>query len=625
MRAIARAQKGKPSNLSLTASIRLFWKILDASERRSLVLVLFMILILAFVEMAGVGSIMPFLAVAADPTLVETNPYLSRAYEFFGFTSTTRFLIFLGVVVTSFIVMQNLFTILVKYAKARFAYMRGHSLSSRLLATYLSNPYVFFLNQNSTELSKNVLAEVRMLVNRYITPLLDGITDCVVCISVAAILIAVDPLVASVVALVVGGLYGLIFLGVRGVLSVLGRRRLRANTERFTATMEALAGIKDVKLLGKERFFLERFAKPSKKMARASTKIDVIGKSPAFLLNAIVYGGIVTAITMIMALSENPGEYIPVIGLYVFAGSRLMPKVQHIFVALAKVQAYQSTVELIFEHFNQSDSSTGARSGMVDALSAPSALEVEPLPFTREISLENLSFTYPGASEGVIHNQSLTISRNTTIGLVGTTGCGKTTLVDIILGLLRPTEGRVCVDGVEVTEENLRTWQANLGYVPQSIYLTDGTITENIAFGIPPEHLDHQAVRRAAHIANLGHFIEEELPGGYDGTVGERGLRLSGGQRQRLGIARALYTNPDVLVMDEATSALDGMTESAIMEAIEELTGSKTIIIIAHRLATLRKADTIYLLDKGRIVARGSYEELLAENSAFQDMARVSE
>ena len=248
---------------------------------------------------------------------------------------------------------------------------------------------------------------------------------------------------------------------------------------------------------------------------------------------------------------------------------------------------------------------------------------VKPIPFERIIELNDIVFKYPGTEEPVIRNQSLEIRKNTTVGLVGPTGCGKTTLVDIILGLLRPEQGIITVDDLEVNDVNIRSWQANLGYVPQVIYLTDDTITANIAFGIDPKKIDIEAVKKAAEIANLSDFIERELPSGYDTVIGERGIRLSGGQRQRLGIARALYTDPSVLVMDEATSALDGITENAVMEAIENLTGTKTIIIIAHRLTTLVKADIIYMLEKGKIKDSGTYKKLLENNRYFQKMSRI--
>ncbi len=602
----------------IVEGFRELWSIFDRNERRQLLLLFALILMLAFVEMVGVSSIMPFLAVAANPALIETNPYLARAFEMLGFESREIFLIFLGSVVAGFIVLQNAFTILVKYAKARFSNMRGHAMAYRLMNTYLSKPYVFYLNQNSSELTKNVLGEVKHVIDGYLTPMLDGLTDIVVCIAVAAVLIAVNPGAAIVVALTVGLVYGLIYFGVRRWLVQLGTRRLNANKDRYKATMEAFAGIKDVKLLGKESFFLERFAKPSVRNAKANTLINVIGKTPAFVLNAVVYGGIIGAITLIMVVTDDVARYIPVIGVYVLAGSRLMPKVQNLFAMLSKMRAFQPVVELMFEQLGQSTGEQAPAPGL-------SAIDVTPLPFEREIRIESMSFAYPNTEEPVIPGLNLTIAKNTTVGLVGATGCGKTTTVDIVLGLLRPTSGEIYIDNTALTEDNLRAWQANLGYVPQSIYLSDDTVTRNIAFGIPDERIDHEAVRRAAEIANLGQFIENELPGAYNAQIGERGLRLSGGQRQRLGIARALYTDPSVLVMDEATSALDGMTEGAIMEAMDRLTGSKTIIIIAHRLATLKDADTIYMLDKGRIVAQGTYAGLMAGNEAFQQMARVSE
>ncbi len=295
------------------------------------------------------------------------------------------------------------------------------------------------------------------------------------------------------------------------------------------------------------------------------------------------------------------------------AANRIKPRFKDLFHSFSSMRAYQPVVEMMMEHLSH-----------IPEVPLPEKNEkILPIPFDNNIELNDILFSYPGTEEPVIKSQSFSIKKNTTIGLVGPTGCGKTTLVDILLGLLKPENGSLIVDDLKVDDQNMRSWQANLGYVPQVIYLTDDTITANIAFGVDPKKVKMEAVKKAAEIANLSEFIEKELAEGYDTKTGERGVRLSGGQRQRLGIARALYTDPEVLVMDEATSALDGITESAVMEAIENLTGTKTIILIAHRLTTLIKADVIYMLEKGVVKDSGTYNELMENNKYFKKMSRI--
>ena len=603
----------KKSDKSIIEGIRILTRILNRKEKKGMVILFVLILILSVIEMASVTSVMPFLAVAAKPGIIQSNEFIKKVYDFLGFKDSKSFLIFLGFAVAGTIFIRSSFNIVVKYAKSRFNNMLGHHLSCRLLANYLSRPYVFFLNENSSTLSKNVLGEVRQLLTGYITPLFNTLTDVVVGISLCAAIIIVDPLAALLVTGTIGGIYGLIYFTVKRSLIKLGNIRLNSNKERFKSTFEVLSGIKDVKLLGKERYFLNKFIKPSRKIAKANIKINVIGKVPNSVLNAVMDGGVIFAVTFLIAYTTDFGKYIPVFGVYMLAANRIKPRFKDLFNSFSSMRAFQPVVEMMMEQLSH-----------IPEVPLPEKNEIIiPLPFENSIELKNISFTYPGTDEAIIKNQSFYIKKNTTVGLVGPTGCGKTTLVDILLGLLRPEQGSILVDEAEVNDLNMRSWQANLGYVPQVIYLTDDTITANIAFGVDPRKVDMDAVKRAAEIANLSDFIENELPEGYNTTVGERGVRLSGGQRQRLGIARALYTDPAVLVMDEATSALDGITESAVMEAIENLTGKKTIIIIAHRLTTLIKADVIYMLKKGKVKASGTYNELMENNEHFQKMSRV--
>jgi ABC-type bacteriocin/lantibiotic exporter with double-glycine peptidase domain len=599
---------------SLLSGVKKLWLIFDARERRSMLALLFSIIVLAFVEMAGVGSLVPFLTVAANPQVVQSNALLASVKDFLGIEDPKMFLAFLGVAVAVIIVLQNAFHALVAVNKSRFSNRVGNNMSCRLFGHYLAKPYVFYLNENTSNLSKNVLNEAQLVVTGYLTPLLESITDIIVGIGIILVLIAVNPAAAFVGAGAIVVIYGGIFLGVKRILTRLGMKRMDANRARFKAAMEALTGIKDVKLLGKEGFFMDRFLKPSRKMVSATIRIDVIGKMPNYVLLAVLYSGIVLGATALLVFSSNFSKYIPVIGVYAMGASKLMPRFKELFAHISKMRAYQAVVELMLENLKDERNVP---------LLGKSFLDVAPIPFEKSIELRGISFTYPASPEPVIRDQTLSIKSNTTVGIVGATGCGKTTLVDIILGLLRPQQGEILVDGVPVTDANLREWQANLGYVPQNIYLCDDSITANIAFGVPSDRIDTAAVKRAAEVANLAHFIETDLAEGYDASVKERGLRLSGGQKQRLGIARALYSDPSVLVLDEATSALDGVTESVIMEAIDKLGGKKTIVIIAHRLTTLMGADVIYLMDKGRIVAQGTYKELMETNEQFKRMGRV--
>ncbi len=601
------------SDKNIMEGIKTLLNILTKREKKGVLILFILILILSIIEMASVISVMPFLAVAARPDLIESNEILKRVYDFLNFTDTDSFLIALGFGVAGTILIRSGFNIVVKYAKSRFGNMLGHHLSSRLLANYLSRPYVFFLNENSSTLSKNVLGEVGQLLKGYITPLFNTATDIIVGTGLSAALIVIDPLVALTVIVTIGGVYGFIYLIVSKILVKLGNIRLQSNTERFKSTSEVLSGIKDVKLLGKERYFLSKYIKPSRKIAKANIKIRVIGQVPNSILNAVMDGGAVLIVTFLIAFTSDFAKYIPIFGVYLLAANRIKSKFKNLFNSFSSIRAHQPVVEMMMDHLSH-----------VPEVPLPEKKEkIIPIPFEKGLELKNISFTYPGTEDAVIKDQSFNISKNTTIGLVGPTGCGKTTLVDIILGLLKPESGEIIVDGTVVNDLNMRSWQANLGYVPQFIYLTDDTITANIAFGVNEKKIDMEAVKKAASVANLADFIENELPDGYNTTVGERGVRLSGGQRQRLGIARALYTDPEVLVMDEATSALDGITENVVMEAIENLTGTKTIIIIAHRLTTLIKADVIYMIEKGKVISSGTYKELMDNNEYFQKMSRV--
>jgi ABC-type multidrug transport system fused ATPase/permease subunit len=311
-----------------------------------------------------------------------------------------------------------------------------------------------------------------------------------------------------------------------------------------------------------------------------------------------------------MLAGNNIANFIPILTVYALGAYRLLPQLQKIFRAITSIRYHFSAVKNLDYAFQKTPPGISLDTG-----------NIQKLKFNYTIKLENISFAYPDTENDVIRKQNLSIKFNTSVAFVGPTGCGKTTLVDIILGLLYPDTGRITVDNVEINEHNIKSWQKNLGYVPQSIYLTDDTIRNNIAFGISPKEIDEDMLIQAAGMANIHDFIINELKEGYNTVIGERGIRLSGGQRQRIGIARAIYNNPSVLVLDEATSALDTLTENAIMDAINNLSHKKTIIMIAHRITTVKNCDVIYLMEKGLVIDHGSYNELCEKNLSFRKMA----
>lgn len=593
--------------------IRKILFLLSARERRRLFVLCVGIVLLALTEIVGIGSIGPFLAVATNPSLIHSNEYLQWVYVTLGFDSDSSFVVFLGISVVVLVVIRNITAGVVRYAEIRFGQMRNHSISTRLLARYLAQPYSFFLNRNSSELARNILAEVKEAVTNYLIPLLECVSKLVVTLAIIGFLVAVNPLVAVVMALLLGGVYGAVYAFTQMRLFRLGHLRLATNQRRFQVVNEALGGIKDAKLMGKESVFLDEFKKPSQRMAKYVTRKHVYGSLPKFVLDSVIFSAIILMVLWFIHDAGDLESAVALVSVYAVAGYRLMPALDALYKNIAKIRGSQPAVEHIYDELSH----RGEGTYLVPEVLPPR------IAFQRDITLEDVSFTYDGTDEPVIQEQHIRIARNTTVGFVGPTGCGKTTTVDLILGLLSPTKGRLLVDGEPIDESNRRNWQACLGYVPQHIYLTDDTIARNIAFGVPNKRIDPERVKHAAGIANLAPFIEEELPHGYETVVGERGVRLSGGQRQRIGIARAVYHDPSVLVMDEATSALDNVTEAQVMTAIDNLTHQKTIILIAHRISTVRNCDAIYLMEKGRIVANGTYDELMETSSTFRAMVEA--
>jgi len=564
-------------------------------------LLILMILIMALLDMVGVASIIPFIAVVTNPDLVEANVILKYLFETskkFGVENIQQFLLVLGGLVFLILVFSLTFKAFTTYFSLRFVQMREYSIGKRLIEGYLRQPYSWYLNKHSAELGKNILSEVGVVISTGLRPLIDLIANSVVTLSLTILLVIVDPKLMFIVSCSLGLTYGLIYWFTSKFLKIIGKERTEQNQLRFLAINEVFGAIKEIKVAGLEKNYIKRFSDSAAVFATNNSYALSIEQVPRYILEAIAFGGIMLVILYLMSQTGSFNDALPIISVYVFAGYRLMPALQMIYRSVTLLTYSQTALGTLVKNFKE--------------------LEQEKLSedknfvfFNKTITLKNINYSYPSSSREVLKNINFAIPAKTTVGLIGTTGSGKTTMVDIILGLLEAQKGTLEVDGNLITKKNARSWQRSIGYVPQHIYLSDDTVAANIAFGLNDQDIDQEAVEKASKLANLHLFVTEELPKKYQTKVGERGVRLSGGERQRIGIARALYHNPQLLILDEATSALDSQTEAAIMDAVNTLSKNITIILIAHRLTTLSKCDNIIKLKKGEIIDQGKFDRMI--------------
>jgi ABC-type multidrug transport system fused ATPase/permease subunit len=585
--------------------------IFTKSEVRSLVLILLWILIAAMLEVVGVASIAPFMLVISSPEMIHDNIYLSTLYQALDVYSNDEFIVLLGVIVIVMLFISNGVQAFVTWKVIDFSQNMQHKLRVRLLQKYLYQPYGFFLDRNTSELGKNIVNEVDSAVSGVIMQSLLIISKSAVVIFIFGLVLFVDPLTAIFTTVVLGAFYWIVFKLVKDRLHAIGTARTLATSQIFKISNEAMSGIKEIKLHNGEDEFTNRFSSPSKNQASYSIQSTTIAGLPRYLLEVVTFSGIIAIAVLSTTIGNiDSSKVIPMLSLYAMAGYRLMPALQGIYSGLAVLKYNIPVFNILVNDFSQETLKTKVDRQL-------------PVTFTNKLLLKDVSFSYKNSKYMAIKKVNIEIPHNATIGLVGLTGSGKTTLIDILLGLLIPKDGCIVVDGIQINKNNVSGWQKNLGYVPQSVYLTDDTIESNIAFSVAKKEIDKKQVIEAAKMANLDQFILT-LPKKYETIIGERGVRLSGGQCQRIGIARALYNNPSVLVLDEATSALDNITESIVMGAINNLSHRKTIIMIAHRLSTVKECDIIYMMDGGKIIDSGTYQQLISCNIDFQNMSGLS-
>lgn len=600
----------------MMGTVKSAWRMLSPDERRSGILALMLMAVAGMFAAGMIGSILPFLTVMTDPSRIETVPALAWAYQRFGFTSDYVFLWALGLASLGMIILSNLVQLLNQIVMVRYTQRCGHSLSNNLLRAYLSQPYVYHLDRHSGDLGAQILSEAQSVIDRFFQPLSQVITSSCSAVMISTLLFVVNPGVTVGALGVVAGSFCLLFGVLRRRLSSYGRVRAQANKERFRIANEALTGIKLVKLEGRESDYLTAFRTPTQQIERTIVKAHLASSLPGSLLQIIVFGGLILVCLFLMtaeglASGSGLGDILPLIGLFAFAGQRLLPEISAIYRSLVVMRFGAASVEAV-----ERDLALGHTLADTDG-------QVPALTLCNELSLRNVSYHYAPGSEAGLTDVTLTIRAGERLGIVGGTGAGKTTLVDIILGLLQPQSGTITIDDLALTPDRLRAWQRGLAYVPQEAVLIDASIADNIARGNYHDQIDQNKLRHAAEVAHLTDFVND-LPEGFATFVGERGVRLSGGQRQRIALARAIYRDAQILILDEATSALDNLTEREVIAAIDNLPGDKTVLIIAHRLTTVQGCDRIVVMDRGRIAETGPVAELSSRDGLFARMLNVN-
>ncbi|MBQ4416788.1 MAG: ABC transporter ATP-binding protein [Butyrivibrio sp.] len=575
--------------------------VLDAKQKRQMAGIVFLLLIGAALETLGIGLILPVITVLVNPEAVASSELLSGIAVRFGLRTPMQMAVFFMLSLIGVFVVKNIFLYFVNVIQLRFVFKNQLNTSRRLLVNFLKRPYAYYLDADTSVIQRTISADV---VNMYllIRTLLQLISEVIVFVMLAAVCMASDARMTLTLGIVLIVTLLVIKYAIKPVMNRAGKDNQDNYAGMLKQIIEVVSGIKEIKIANREDTFINEYTAYGEKYIAAMQTFNLYSATPRLLIETVAITTMIGYILLLMLNGEAPD--VPQMTVLAAAAARLMPSAN-------RINNYQTTMAYFEPNFfNVSDNlQEEIDDASVDYGSHGygEAAAVEKLPVTREIALRDITFAYPGTTVNVLSHAFMTIPAGKSVGIVGTSGAGKTTIVDVMLGLLEQQEGTVTADGVNI-RENYRGWLKNIGYIPQTIFLSDSSIRRNVAFGIPEEAIDDGKVRAALKEAQLDTFVDGLEEGIHTG-VGERGVKLSGGQRQRIGIARALYEDPEVLVLDEATSALDNETESAIMESVNLLHGKKTLVIIAHRLQTIEKCDIVYRIEDGKcVVERGMRE-----------------
>jgi len=585
-----------------------------ANKKKNLLGLLFLALLSSVLDAIGIGLVGPFVALASSPDFIDKNFWLSWAYTQSGVQSKSQFILIAGLLIICIFYVKSFLSFHINHYIHEFSYKQEGKLRSKLLHSYLAVPYTFHLNVNSAVLIQNIINETHMFCNQIMLPSLHLVTNVTIIFFILLLLLKTN-LVATVAILGIQLLIFFVYYLAKDKIVLWGQEKSISQKEMIRIINHSLGGLKETRIIGCGDYFEKQMHQQSQIFAHAASSFSIFKFLPRVLIEPLLITFLVGFIVISLS-AESTQNLLVSLGIFTTASFRLKPVVGHLLTEFSQIRnANFSLNQLYFdlksleEQEKINKSTEPLRTLSKGSLTSSSNYGNQAMPFVEQIVLENVIYRYPEASETILNDISLSLKKGQSIALIGKSGAGKTTLVDVILGLLIPKSGDIKVDGISVYKD-LRSWQNLIGYIPQSIFLMDDSITKNIAFGVPEELIDLERLNKAIQAAHLTELVEQ-LPDGIQTIVGERGVRLSGGQRQRIGIARALYHEREILVLDEATAALDSETESRVTEAIKSLSGTKTMIIIAHRLTTVQHCDSIYLIDKGRIEKSGSYSEVV--------------
>ena len=588
-------------------TLKNFFYILLPRERKIALLLLLMILISVLLEIAGVLSILPFLFVLTDPSVIETNRIFQTAFEIslnFGIKTNHQFLIFIGILIFILLIISLSFKSLIIYFQNRFIEMRKFSLAQRLVESYLQQPYTWFLNRHSSSLCKNILNESHTVITRGLYHLINLITQIMLALILITLSIFVDPFISIVIGILFGSSYAIILILTKNIINKFGEQRFNNNELLFKVINETFASIKQIKISVIENIKIKTISKLGINLARNSAIVGTISAIPRYFIELLVFGGMLLLTLYLMTKVGTFEKALPTIVLYAVIGYKLIPALQSIYLSLTNLNYVSIVVDKICKELKL-------------AKKFNTFQKQEKLQLNKSISLKKVFFKYPGALTNALNDINLNIKANSFVGIVGATGSGKTTLVDIILNLLEADKGLLEVDNQPINKLNSRNWIKSIGYAPQDIFLNDDTFSANIALSSNDQNIDQKQLEKVSKIAEIHDFIIKE-PDKYETKVGEQGVSLSGGQRQRIAIARALYHDPKVLILDESTSALDNITQKLIINNLKSMKTGITIIMITHRLKSVEKCDNIFLIDKGKIEQQGKFEELIKKSDYFK-------
>jgi len=591
-----------------------FWSVLTPQQRRWVLSIQILSIVMAFSTVIGIASIVPFFAVLGDPHLIEHTRPLRWLFLNLGFSNTRTFEVALGLTFVATVCAANMVNVIGSFLMIRLSYRISAELQSTLLEEYLARPYVFHTKTNSAVICNNIIHETNRVANDILQSAFPLITNVVTATLIIISVTALNPAIAATMIGALAGGYVLIYIAVRNSLLRSGELQSHLLIEQTKNINESLGAIKEILVLRIQSFFRRNFERSSQDLARASAHGRVIFQTPKYLMECVTVAALVLVALFASSRREGIGPWLGQLTFVGFAAYRLLPTLQQAFASAVKIRSERAGFTAIAPDLRL------ARAGRIVSHAVGPSWQNRP---QEDIRLQDVSFRYEPDRPLAVNAVTLQIRAGTAVGFVGANGSGKTTLVDLIAGLLVPGAGRIEIDGTLLDDSNRTSWQSRIAYVPQNIYLLDTSIAQNIALGVAEPAIDRARLARAVELAQLTEFVAT-LPRGIDHMVGERGIQLSGGQRQRIGIARALYTNATVLILDEATSALDGLTEQELVSTIMRLRGRNTIVLIAHRLSSVRACDVIFELDRGRISNSGTYPELISGSETFKRLVDVS-